>query len=89
MFFNNKQKIAFTKEIKKWGKYVCDLVKVCDMDNLFTSPAESNYFLIGVFHSFTRTIRSIVEKHELKTKVLSLPYEGSYALFPMLYNVEK
>ena len=64
-------------------------MKVSDMDNLFTVPAESNIFLIGVVHRFTRTIRRIVEKHELQIKVLSLPYEGSYALFPMLYHVEK
>lgn len=84
------KKFAFVREIRSRGQFLCDVVDLHSLENIFTSPAESKTFNIGYCRNIERFgKRRLVEKADFIIKVVCLPFADGQALFPMLHNAEK
>lgn len=85
-------KFAFVREIRVNEMLVCDVISSNRLDNLYNAPTESKKFNVGWIPNLDvcRHIKKrLVEKTELRCKVVSLPHRSGRALFPMLHDIER
>ena len=88
-FLSSNEEFVFVKEIWDNDRYVCDVLT--HSDNFYISPCNSKLLNIAFTSRMNlecRMKKKLVEKKQLKTKVVCLDTRGGYALFPMLHGVE-
>lgn len=84
------KKFAFVREIRSRGQFLCDVVDLHNLENIFTTPADSKTFNICYCRNIERIRkRTLVEKADFIRKVVCLPFGDGHALFPILHNIEK
>lgn len=88
-FILKNEDFAFIKEERPNGKLLCDVFKQINMENFFDSPCESKTLNIAYLKNSSTASRKLLRRAELQRKVLHLPYQGGFLLFPLLHEVEK
>ena len=80
---------VFVKEIRANNTYLCDVLT--QTDSLFAKPCDSkllNIAFTSKANLFNKSKRKLLEKKDLKHKVVCLETGEGYALFPMLHPTE-
>ena len=88
-FLLENGKFAIVRE-KQANSFLCDVIGMQHMKNIFREPAESKNFGIAFVTNIARASRKmLVPEDQLLRKVLFLPYNEGFALFPMLHDRER
>ena len=91
-FLLSNEAFCFVKEKRCDGFILCDVVYQHHMENFFHRPCDSKLINIAYIKDTVlkhRTRRKLVEKKDLKKKVVCLPFKEGFVLFPMLHGIEK
>lgn len=84
------RKFAFVKEVKENGTLVCDTLSERQTQCFFETPAQSKLFSIAYARDITQgSKRQLVERDDLVCKVVCLPCDAGYVLYPLLHEVER
>ena len=91
-FLLDSNDFAFVKEKRHDGTLVCDVIRHRHTENLFESPCASKLLNIARVRQIDRLHglkRKLILTTELRRKVVCLPMNEGYALFPMLHDIER
>lgn len=82
---------AFVKERRPDGHFVCDVIKFEHTENFYTSPCNSK--ILNIVYTSEQNLRrrkrrKLIERHDLQHKVVNLPHNDGYVLFPVLHGAE-
>ena len=88
-FLLENGKFAVVRE-KRDKTFLCDVISMHHMKNIFREPAESKNFGIGFVANIARaSTKMLVPEDQILRKALCLPYNDGFALFPMLHDRER
>lgn len=88
-FLLSNNDTAVVKAKRDDGKFECNVLKQSRMHSFFTKPCESKIFNIAYTTSLEyRAKRMILCRKDLVRKVVCLPFNEGFVLFPMLHGVE-
>ena len=88
-FMLQDEQFAFVKEKRPDGTFVCDVLSLRNMDNFFEHPCKSKLLNIAFVNNLQHgTKRRLLQKQNFSHKVICLPYNRGYVLFPMLHAIE-
>ena len=88
-FLLRDHEYAFIQEKREDNKFLCDVL--IQTESFYLNPCDSKLLNIAYTshnHLRLRRKKKLVEKKDLKTKVVCLNHSDGYVLFPMLHGVE-
>lgn len=88
-FLLQNEDFAFVKDKRPGGVLVCDILHQNDTESFFKDPCDSKIFSIVRVRDMGRVRRRLVRSQEIQRKVVALPADPGYILFPMLHDVER
>ena len=87
-FLLRNNEYAFVKEKQEKG-FVCDVLKEQYTQSFFKKPCDSKMLnIVYIKNLRDNTRRKLLERKDLRRKVICLDYNQGYVLFPMLHEVE-
>ena len=91
-FLLQNEDFAFVREKRRNGQLVCDCLSLRHMESFFHNPCDSKLINIAIVRDCVLRDRAqmrILLKNDLCRKVVCLPHEQGYVLFPLLHGVER
>ena len=90
-FLLQNKNIAFVKEILSGDSFLCDVVKVRHLEDVYNTPIRSSYLNIVLlpYRNNVKLKSKILYKSHFIRKCVCLPEQRGLAIFPLLHEIER